>query len=284
MRLDRFITLHVARPLLSLRHPAKPRLPILMYHSIANDPENGRSGYYKVCTAPVRFAEQMTWLAEHGYEGVTLGTGLARLNSPRIENSRKPVAITFDDGFKDFYTEAFPILQRHRFRATMYLPTGFIGDERQSFQSRECLTWSEVSELHSAGIEFGSHTVTHPKLIGMDWPGVEEELWESRSIIENRLGASVNSFAYPYAFPKAKRDFVPRFRQTLQKTGYRSCATTEVGRQRPADDLLSLKRLPVNDEDDVPLFRAKVEGAYDWLATPQTAAKTARHLLESRGA
>lgn len=284
MRLDRFITLHIAQPLLRLRRPAKARLPILMYHSITNDPETGRSGYYKVCTTPTRFAEQMNWLAKNGYEGVTVGTGVARLNSPQTGNGRKPVAITFDDGFRDFHTEAFPILQCHRFQATMYLPTRYIGDERQSFQSRDCLTWSEVSELHSSGIEFGSHTVTHPKLIEMDWPGVEEELRESKSIIENRLGESVNSFAYPYAFPRAKMDFVPRFRQTLQKTGYQSCATTEVGRQRPADDLLSLKRLPVNDEDGAPFLRAKIEGAYDWLAIPQSATKAARHFLQSQGA
>ena len=282
MRLDRFITLHIARPLLSLRRPTKARLPILMYHSIANDPEIGRSGYYKVCTTPTRFAEHMTWLAKNGYEGVTLGTGVAWLNSPQTGNGRKPVAITFDDGFRDFYTEAFPILQRHRFHATMYLPTGFIGDERQSFQSRDCLTWSEVSELHSAGIEFGSHTVTHPKLIEADWPQIGAELRDSKAAIEQRLRSTVTAFAYPYAFPQAQRDFVPRFCQTLKKAGYESCATTEVGRVRPGDSLLSLKRLPINEADDAPLLRAKLEGAYDWLAIPQASAKVVRKLASRR--
>ena len=152
------------------------------------------------------------------------------------------------------------------------------------FQSRDCMTWEQVAELHATGIEFGSHTITHPKLIELDWPGVEEELRESKSTIENRLGTSVNSFAYPYAFPKAKKEFVSRFGQTLKKAGYQSCATTEIGRQRSTDDLLSLKRLPVNDEDDAPLLRAKIDGAYDWLAIPQSAAKAARHFLGSSGA
>ena len=282
MRLDRFITLHVARPLLRWRRPTEARLPILMYHSISNDLENGRSGYYKVCTAPARFAEQMNWLAENGYEGVTLGTGLARLNSPQPGNGRKPVAITFDDGFRDFYTEAFPILQGHHFQATMYLPTAFIADEPQSFQSRDCMTWSEVSDLHSAGIEFGSHTVTHPKLVEGDWPQIEAELRDSKSAIEQRLRGSVTAFAYPYAFPQAQKDFVPRFQQTLKQAGYESCTTTEVGRVNAGDNLLSLKRLPINDADDAPFLRAKLEGAYDWLAIPQASAKAARQIVKRR--
>ena len=282
MRLDRFITLHIARPLLRLRRPAGARLPVLMYHSISNDPEHSRSGYYKVCTTPTRFAEHMACLGENGYDGVTLGTGLARLHSPQTGNGRKPVAITFDDGFRDFHTEAFPILQRHRFQATMYLPTAFIADERQSFQSRDCLTWSEVSELHSAGIEFGSHTVTHPKLIEADWPRIGVELRDSKAAIEQRLRGNVTAFAYPYAFPQAQKDFVSRFGQSLKQAGYESCATTEVGRVGPGDDLLSLKRLPINEADDAPFLRAKLEGAYDWLAIPQASAKAARQIVKRR--
>ena len=280
MRLDRFITLRIVLPLLKLRRSTEPRLPILMYHSISADPESGRSAYYKVCTAPKRFAEQMNLLTENGYEGVTLGTGLEWLSSRQSGNGRKPVAITFDDGFRDFYTEAFPILQQHRFYATMYLPTAFIADEPCSFQSRDCLSWKEVAELHTAGIEFGSHTVTHPRLIKCDWPRVEEELRDSKSAIEHRIGVRVNAFAYPYAFPQARKDFVPRFQQTLTKIGYESCVTTEVGRETAGGDLLSLKRLPINDADDAPLMRAKIEGAYDWLAIPQAGAKAARQAVK----
>ena len=141
------------------------------------------------------------------------------------------------------------------------------------------MNWSEVTELHSAGIEFGSHTVTHPKLIEMDWPQIEQELVDSKSAIEKRLGATVNAFAYPYAFPQARKDFVPRFQQTLRRTGYESCVTTEVGRERAGDNLFSIKRLPMNDADDVPLLRAKIEGAYDWLAIPQAGAKAVRQAV-----
>lgn len=280
MRLDRFITLGIARPLRSLRRSREMRLPVLMYHSISADSESSRSAYYKVCTSPTRFAEQMDWLAENGYEGVTLTAGLDRLNAPH-SNSKKPVVITFDDGFRDFYTEAYPVLRRHQFHATMYLPTAYIGDSTRPFLKRDCMTWGEVGELHSAGIEFGSHTVTHPKLVECDWPKIETELRESKSAIEQRLGAKVDAFGYPFAFPQARKDFVPRFLKTLGAEGYRTCVTTEVGRVTAGDNLLTLKRLPVNDGDDRPLFQAKVEGAYDWFGVPQASAKAARQVVKS---
>lgn len=282
MRLDRFISLRIVGPLLRLQRPNGARLPILMYHSISTDSERGRSEYYKVCTSPSRFAEHMSLLAENGYEGTTLDAGLRWLKTPPSGNNRKPVAITFDDGFRDFYSEAFPILKNHRFHATMYLSTAFIANEPRSFQSRDCLTWHEVAELHSAGIEFGSHTVSHPKLVECAWPQIEDELRNSKASIESRIGGEVNAFAYPYAFPQAQRAFVTRFQQTLKTTGYKSCATTEVGRAGSDDNFFALKRLPVNNADDAPLLRAKIEGAYDWLAIPQAGVKVAKQVMKRR--
>src|SRR5690606_23092435 len=117
--------------------PAGERqLPVLMYHSISDDPEPTFSPYYKVCTAPARFSEHMHWLAEAGWRGTTLSDGLDWLAGKKQITGR-PVAITFDDGFRDFHTAAFPALQRHGFSATMYLPTAFIGDQRRQFKGRD---------------------------------------------------------------------------------------------------------------------------------------------------
>ena len=86
------------------------------------------------------------------------------------------MAITFDDGFRDFHTQAWPILERHCFTATMFLPTAYISEQRRSFQSKECLTWEEVRELRANGVRFGSHTVNHPMLHDMTWDGILSEL------------------------------------------------------------------------------------------------------------
>lgn len=275
-----------------------------MYHSISHDSEPNFPPYYKVCTSPRRFAEHMQWLADWGYRGVTLSEGLAALNKeaetgsplpapgpvlrspgeggsqlPAPPTSPKLVALTFDDGFRDFHTAAFPILQRHGFAATMYLPTAFIGDERKSFKSRECLTWGEVRELQGAGIEFGSHTVNHPTLVNLPWPEIERELTDSKSTIEARLGRPVRSFAYPYAFPQAERGFAARFADSLRQAGYESSATTEIGPMRPGDAPLQIKRYPANSDDDKALFNAKLSGAYDWLAIFQWLAKQTKSRL-----
>ena len=286
MRFDRSITLGIAKPvraacrLLGVAGRA-PRLPILMYHSISDTAESGASEYYQVCTTPRRFSHQMAWLAENGWHGVTLSDGLACLlplpSNPNTHistlnaqpASKKLVAITFDDGFRDFHTAAYPILQRHGFSATMYLPTGFVGDDRRQFKERECLTWQEVRELHAIGVEFGSHTVNHPNLVERPWTEITVELNDSKVAIEQALGAPVKSFGYPYAFPQAEGNYVRRFRELLVEAGYASCVTTAIGRARPGDDLLRLPRLPANSADDSDLLEAKLAGAYDWMAVPQ---------------
>lgn len=251
-----------------------------MYHSISTDPEPGFSPYYKVCTSPRRFAEQMQWLADHGWRGVGLTEGLVAIKAlkPGSVSREKLVGITFDDGFRDFLTEAFPVLQRHGFSATMYLPTNFIADSPRPFKSRECLTWPEVDELHRAGIEFGSHTASHPELVCLDWPQIERELRDSRAAIESRLGSHVPAFAYPFAFPQADEKFATGFRETLRAAGYESCVTTEIGIVAPGDNPLELRRLPANDCDDPALFRAKLDGDYDWLRLPQRTFKAFKHL------
>ena len=338
MRLDRFITLSVAGPLrsaLSRAAEAEPVLPVLMYHSISDRDESHLRDYFKVCTAPDRFRLQMQTLRDNGYVGVDLEAGLAWLNQtgapvsnparlsgeelreaePTTESplliphsafralhstfkNLRPVAITFDDGFRDFFTEALPALVEHAFTATMYLPTAFIGETRRSFSPShrsslstihsplstafDCLTWSEVREAQDAGMRFGSHTVHHPKLYELPWPEIEVELRESRAELEHQLSRPVHSFAYPYAYPEADNNFCRRLRETLMASGYRSCVTTIASRVAKNDDAYTLRRLPMNGADDPGLLLAKLEGAYDWMEPAQRTFKRVKRLL-SRG-
>lgn len=288
MRLDRSISLGIIRPVqrvwrqlrgfVPASSPLPRAVPILMYHSISDTPEPGVSEYYQVCTSPSRFAEQMAFLADRGWTGVTLAKALAALTDASSASSQrvpapKLFAITFDDGFRDFQTAAAPILRQHGFSATMYLPTGYIGNQRLTFKARECLTWSEVRELHQAGIEFGSHTVSHPTLVKLCWPEIKAELLDSKSSIERELNSSVTAFGYPYAFPQAQAPFVRQFRALLASLGYESCVTTAIGRARGVSDRLCLPRLPANSADDPNFLEGKLVGAYDWIAIPQSLRK-----------
>jgi peptidoglycan/xylan/chitin deacetylase (PgdA/CDA1 family) len=281
MRLDRALSVYVFHPA-QRAVPARSQgaLPILMYHGISDESERG-SAYYKVNTAPAVFERQMRFLKERGYSTICLSEAVRLLNRRESAGARR-VVISFDDGYRNFYTHAFPILQKFGFTATMFLPTGYIGVSRASFKGIDCMTWEEVRQLRKAGIEFGSHTVTHPKLVELNWVDVERELRESKREMETQLGARVTTFAYPFAFPQANPLFVQKFGDALVENGYRCCLTTEVGRARPGDDVYRLKRLPVNSEDDVNLFRAKLEGGYDWLALPQAVVKRVKSFSTQR--
>jgi peptidoglycan/xylan/chitin deacetylase (PgdA/CDA1 family) len=282
LRLDRLLTLHFFRP---LRHVglagSKVRLPILMYHSISDEAEKNVPPYYRTATSPELFAAHLALLRAHGYEVLGLRDGLEKFQRGDSANAKLAV-ITFDDGFRDFYTAALPVLRRYNFGATVFLPTAFIGKERRSFKGRECMTWDEVRESQQAGIEFGSHTVHHPKLYELNLPQLRTELAESRKTIEEKLGRAVSSFAYPFAFPSADRSFVKVFVETLKETGYGCNVTTKIGLAKKTDDPFTLKRLPINSADDEALFLAKLAGTYDWLAWPQETFKALKSLISRR--
>jgi len=246
-----------------------------MYHSISGDDERGVRSYFRLTTSPARFQEHLRLLADHGFTATSLERALDA--PPPGEGRMRNVVLTFDDGYADFLEHAWPTLEAFSFTASVFLPTAFIGETaRQTFKGRECLTWPEVRGLSRRGVSFGSHTVSHPALRGLPWPDVRTELRASRDRIEWELGAPVTTFAYPFAFPTNDRDFVSRFCLELRDQGYRANVTTMIGRLSSGDDLLQVKRLPVNDADDRHLFLAKLAGAYDWVGTLQSAWKYIR--------
>jgi peptidoglycan/xylan/chitin deacetylase (PgdA/CDA1 family) len=278
MRIDRQLTTAVFHPLQRAGIAASGlRLPILMFHSVSDDPENGSAPYFKTNTAPNVFRRHMNQLAAEGYKTLDLVEAVGFLFAGR-QWPEKSVAITFDDGYRDFHTHAFPALREHGFTATVFLPTAFISNQRRQFKNTDCLTWDEVRELRAAGIGFGSHTVNHLKLLELSFPQIETELVESKQQMEQELGEPVRTFAFPYAFPQANREFVQEFRELLMRARYACCVTTELGRVKIGDDPYLLKRLPVNSLDDEDLLRAKLEGGYDWLAVPQSLAKKVKAL------
>jgi len=259
---------------------AMTALPILMYHSISRQPAGRTAGYYETVTAPEKFRAQLECLKQMGYRGATLKDALARWNRG-CGNSMPPraTALTFDDGYADFHENAWPILQECQFKATVFLPTAFIGEQPRRFENRPCLNWRQIADLRRQGIEFGSHTVSHPILVELTWPQIEEELSASKKCLEDQLGVPVDYFAYPYAFPQERPDFVQRFGEVLEQTGYQAAVTTKIGLTWPQDDLRALKRLPVNNDDTPGFLAAKLRGAYDWMGVAQRWFRMCRHQL-----
>jgi len=276
VQLDRLGTVFVTRPLLDagLFRP-KAAIPVLMYHSVSDDPEPGVPPYYRLATSPKRFRQQMRWLHDNGFTVLDLSDAVRRLQRGGPCGDRL-VVLTFDDGFQDVLINAWPAMAEFGFTARVFLPTAFIDDERRSFKGRACLTWREVRALSAQGISFGTHTVNHPTLYELPWSELQRELKESRGHLEGQLQLPVDSFAYPYAFPQEDGHFVARLKSELVAGGYRIAATTMVGRATPASDDFFLRRLPVNEADDEPLFLAKLLGGYDWVGGIQKLVRRAK--------
>ena len=123
-------------------------LPILMYHAVSDDIWGESDLFVK----PAEMEKQLAWLQEHGYTTVTFE------DMPRIEQIEKPVFLTFDDGYRDNYTELFPLLQKYQAKATVFVITDAIGNER-------FLTEEMIAEMSDSGlVSIQSHTDTHPNL------------------------------------------------------------------------------------------------------------------------
>jgi peptidoglycan/xylan/chitin deacetylase (PgdA/CDA1 family) len=276
LQIDRALSVYLCHPLTRrLNGGRRLRIPILMYHSIRGGNE-GRHAYYETITSPQVFAQQMKFLRENGYRALPWDEVT---QSVPEGSTAKPVVITFDDGYADFYRRAFPILTEYSFTATVFVITGLMMSERACFKGTECLNLSEIRELHSHGVTFGSHTVTHPELRRLKPDEMEQELSGSKKALEDALGAPVGSFSYPYAFPEADRKFVSSLADLLDKCGYEHGVTTILGTAQPGANRFFLPRLPVNTGDDLAFFQAKLEGAYDWLHGPQYLYKTVRSFL-----
>jgi peptidoglycan/xylan/chitin deacetylase (PgdA/CDA1 family) len=275
-RLDRLATLYCSFPLKRLfRWRDSGRIPILMYHSVSDNLFGKSHAYYQINTSPHIFAQQMKWLHNDGYQTLTLGQLRLALEGRVIPP--KTVVITFDDGYRDFYIDAFPSLRRYGFTASVFLATGRIQDTPARIEGVDYMTWREVCELHAAGIEFGSHTVSHPDLRSLGPEEIDYEVCFSKDTIEDHLGAAVRSFAYPFAFPEEDHSFLRFLEDLLKNHGFDSGVSTVLGRADSNDSRFFLPRLPVNSWDDYLLFRAKLEGGYDWLHWLQWLNKFVHH-------
>jgi peptidoglycan/xylan/chitin deacetylase (PgdA/CDA1 family) len=246
-----------------------------MYHSVSDSLFGKSHPYYQINCSPPVFARQMRWLRQNGYRTMDLTQMWTAMETG--QDVSKTVVITFDDGYRDFYTDAFDAMRQCGFSATIFLATNRIQNSPVRIDGVDYLTWSEVAELHKAGIQFGSHTVSHPDLRSLSPEQIEYELGCSKETIEQKLGAPVESFSYPFAFPEEDKTFTQFLVGILENLGFENGVSTIIGRAGKHDNRYYLPRLPVNSWDDASLLRAKLEGGYDWLHWPQWLYKYAHH-------
>lgn len=261
LRFDRATTLHLFRPLAKLRNVHRTvGVPILAYNGF--EPAEGRTHRSSTGTSLPIFALQMNFLSENGYEVIDLEDVLQVTTLG--QTGRKYVAITFEGSYHNFYRHASQILTEHHFRSSLFLITSRVHEYRSSLNGHDFLTWNEVRELHANGIQIGSHTVNHPMLHHGSDSALEYEIGHSKQVIEDHIGETIRRFSYPFAFPEQDQKFLSRLRELLHTHGYVCGVSTVIGTAEAKHDWFFLPRIPVNNDDDMRLFRAKLEGAYNW--------------------
>ncbi len=185
--------------------PETQKVPILMYHSISN---HATPKFREFALFPKLFAEQMRYLHQHRYTPITISQFVAAQSQNGARLPERPVVLTFDDGFADFYEEALPILKHYGFPATLYVATGFVnGTSRwlhhEGEADRPMLTWEQLREISASGIECGGHSHTHPQLDTLSQAEASHEIMQSKQLLEEHLGQKVLSFAYPFGYHTA---------------------------------------------------------------------------------
>jgi peptidoglycan/xylan/chitin deacetylase (PgdA/CDA1 family) len=216
------------------------RVPILMYHYVRDNVDPHDRLGFNLSVTPADFSQQMDWLTANGYHPVDLEDLRAYLLGHEGLPSR-PVVLTFDDGYRDMYTTAFPILLAHHFKAVAYIVSGFVGSSRN-------VTAEQIAEMDVNGIQIGAHTVSHADLTKISHDDLSREVAESKASLEAVTGHSVVDFCYPAG---RYNDAVVR---AVQEAGYQSATTTEPGMAHSATDRFTWTRVRVNGGESLTEF------------------------------
>jgi peptidoglycan/xylan/chitin deacetylase (PgdA/CDA1 family) len=249
-------------------------VPVLAYHQVTDTVLPPLAGRFAVRVA--QFEEQMHYLHTQGYRCLSL-SDLLRLHAAGAPIAERSFVVTFDDGFHDFYTEAFPILGRCGFTATVFLVTNCIGgaSDWDGERGYPLLTWEQVGDLHRQGITFGSHTCTHPRLVHMTPNAVWREITASKATLEHRLGDAVYWLAYPYG------QSTRLIREQAASAGYHAACGVNTG----SGGLFNLWRTECLAQDTLSAFAFKLSRRYccfqhfwRWFREDTVAGRSLRNL------
>lgn len=232
-------------------------IPILMYHNIAEAKRGYRlSSQY---TSPQQFKRQMQTLSLLGYKGLSVGHLAPYLQSRR---RAKVFGITFDDGYLDNYEAALPVLSSLNFSATCYMVAGQIGGSNvwtlgQRIRQAPLMGVDHLRRWVQAGMEIGSHTVSHPHLCTLSRGEAFKEICTSKTILEKIIDRPVSTFCYPYG------EFNQSVMELVRDCGFTSATTTLRKRATREDPLLRLPRVHMTRRTSLGLLLLKCLGSYE---------------------
>ena len=215
------------------------RVPTLMYHHIEDPPPGADAVRRDLSVSPKDFEKQLAYLRQEGYESITLNDLTLHLTVGK-PLPPKPIILTFDDGYANAYTDAFPLLQRYGFVGTFFLIS-----EPMDAGDPNFLSWAEVEEMYAAGMSFEPHSYNHPDMRNRGFDFVVFQILAPKEAIEARTGEPCRFFAYPAG----------RYDQfviaVLRSAHFWGAVLPEQGATHTADELLTLRRVRVHGGDDL---------------------------------
>jgi peptidoglycan/xylan/chitin deacetylase (PgdA/CDA1 family) len=254
-------------------------VPVLMYHEVSPTPHPSLRRY----TVTVRqFARQMRWLAALGYQAIDMDA-LVRARLGQGSLPKRPVLITFDDGFQGSADHALPVLRAHDFTAVFYLVAGLMGETSRWMLPEvgvelSLMSWETARVLAAEGFQCGAHTVTHPRLAGLDPARCRAELVDARRRLEDELGRPVVHLAYPFG------SYDPGVQGIAAEAGYVTACSTRAGLSGADDDLLALHRVTIYGHDSLFDFACRLRtGTAVRECFGQALGGVMRHFHQRRG-
>jgi peptidoglycan/xylan/chitin deacetylase (PgdA/CDA1 family) len=232
----------------------KKGLTILTYHSIGNEIEPDET------VSPEEFEKQLQYIKDN-YKVISLEDAVGYLQTD-IKKLSDSIVITFDDGYSDNYHNAYPLLKKHNFPATIFLISDLINDKEGRYLSR-----LQIGEMKSNNISFGSHTISHRILAGLSEEDIIREIKGSKDILESQLDNKINSFAYPVG---TRADFDDEIVEIVKAHKYTCACSNMYGMNDENSDIFALKRIGIETTDCFFLFKQKLDGALNIMSCKDT--------------
>ena len=236
----------------------RSNLTILMYHRVNDDVSK------ELAVRNKDFQWQMEYLFRNHYKILSLDEALG-FNWAAINKKEKYAVLTFDDGYEDFYDNAFPILYKYNYPSIVYLVSDYIESGKvfwwdKNLGDSKLLSWNQIAELKNSGIvQFGSHSMNHPDFNLLKKDEIRKELYKSQDLLQEKLSQEIKHFSYP-------RGIVTHCAQEMIGTYYKSAVSIfdghEITEHNQKNDFMKIKRMPVQRSDGCYLFGPRLKG---WL-------------------
>lgn len=223
----------------------------LMYHNVSIPPKE--ANLKSLYTKPSLFESQVKLLKKLGYKSMT-SKGLKAFLEGKIKDE-KYIIFTFDDAYVDVFENALPILKKYDFSAIIFVPAGLVGkynewDADKLNIKKQIASWDYIKSALKDGFEIGSHTITHKALTHIDTKSQIHEIKDSKNILEDKLGISIDTFCYPYG---DYNDYVVN----IVKDIYALAFSVDSGHIKTHDNPYTLKRLHMRHNTN--LFRLLIK-------------------------